>query len=218
MSKLIETFTNIVLAVSALIVAVLLVRQTVLRERVTVGSQELVDTQLQDSTLAALHGLFTRADAGTVKAVVFVDVECPFCAGYHETVSRIARELPNSSVEVAHFPLPQHRFARSGAVALECAREQGQLESLLSAAYGIQDSIGLLSWTGLAARVSIDTVALRSCLESGRPEATVERHLSVARLVGVRGTPTVIVGATKFARPPTVDDVASLVGRVERRN
>ncbi|MBX3132151.1 MAG: thioredoxin domain-containing protein [Gemmatimonadaceae bacterium] len=211
MAKWVDTTANIVLAVSAATVAVLLLLQPA-RTRAPSGSRPPADVPVADAGTEALNGLFPASVRAGTRMVVFVDVECPYCARYHETVDRISRELPGVSVEIAHFPLPQHRFARSGALALECAREFGHLEAFLTAAYATQDSLGLLSWAHLANRTPIDSGRFRGCIESGRYEATVARHLEVAHLIGVRGTPTVVVGATMFGRPPSFEELARLVG------
>ncbi|MCW5826713.1 MAG: thioredoxin domain-containing protein [Gemmatimonadaceae bacterium] len=209
--------TNVVLAVAAVVVVVLLVRQGDSNRRATQGSPTIRTAQLSSSALAALHGLLPRPADGRVPVVVFVDVECPYCARYQETVARVTAELSSVSVEFAHFPLPQHRFARGGAVALECAREQGRLEPMLSATYASRDSLGLLAWSEVAARALLDTSSLVECVRSGRHDSTIERHLEVAHLLGVTGTPTVIAGTTRLSGSPSVDEIVAAVSAATPR-
>jgi len=72
----------------------------------------------------------------SVTIVEFSDIECPFCKKFHQTMIQIMNEYGRDG-RVAwvyrHFPLEQsHQFAREGALAAECANEEGGPEAFWS--------------------------------------------------------------------------------------
>ena len=152
-----------------------------------------------------------------VLLVEFVDVECPFCSRYAESLDSTAGALGKKlEVRFAHLPLPQHRFAMPGARALECARSEGKLHAMLTALLREQAQIGLKSWGEFGAQVGIvDTVALTRCVKTGQTPAIIDSGIAVAGRIGVGGTPTVVVNGWMFSTPPSPKMLVTISAGVE---
>lgn len=147
-----------------------------------------------------------------VSLLIFTDVECPFCAILGRALDTLTGS-GNQFVEVGiiNFPLPQHKFARLGAYAVECARTQGRLRQLLSVLYTDQSSIGLRPWSEFAARAGvIDTAEFTRCLESTRPKAAIDRGLELGKQLGLLGTPSVLVDNYLLGQPPQAHQLRAL--------
>lgn len=153
-----------------------------------------------------------ESDASSV-LVEFVDVECPFCARIVPLLDSLEHTFGDSlEIGYAHFPLSQHRFARAGAAAIECARAEGRAESLLWEFLRKQDSVALLGVAGIAIRAGLsDTAKLRACLESGEASPIIEAGLSTGRRIGVRGTPSLVLNGELLGSDETFQSLAEKV-------
>jgi protein-disulfide isomerase len=146
---------------------------------------------------------------GRDSVVVFVDLECPYCAKLDREIRHLASVSPTLSVGIAHYPLRElHRFAQPGAIASECAREQGRFHDFVSKVLAGQDSIGLLSWSEFASRSGVrDINAFAAC--SRRSEAAmVKRGEEVGRRLGLIGTPAIAFGGKLYKVPPPLDSLS----------
>lgn len=111
------------------------------REPIDVGlSEEQVEAQIaNDEEAAAEEAERTRAKLddiadgwpqrgradAPVTIVEFSDFQCPFCARAHATVVELLQKYPDDvRLVYAHFPLPNHRWARPAAIASVCAANQ----------------------------------------------------------------------------------------------
>lgn len=153
-----------------------------------------------------------------VEVVVFVDVECPFCRRFDESLGRAVTTLGDSIVVGnVHYPLNQHRFAMIGAKALECTSSLAAYGSLLAALFRDQDSLGIKSWGRFAmdAAESDTSAFVRCVMREGIPPA-VRAGRQIGDAIGVKGTPTVIVAGWKLAQAPTLEQLTAIVRAVSR--
>lgn len=86
-------------------------------------AQASVDTTI--STDISNDYLRGNEDARIV-VIEFSDIECPFCARFHDTMKQVLAEYPDDVAWVyRHFPLDQiHPNARRAAAAVECIGEE----------------------------------------------------------------------------------------------
>lgn len=207
MSKSIERVTNIaiLLAAIALIVAVILreVRTTSISASgvpaLTLPPVYVVDWKSLDTASVALDN-----STGQVRVFVFSDLECPYCAYFHDKVvpSLYDRFGGDVTVRLVHFPLQSHRFSRQASAALECAAAQGKALEFLDVTYSLQDSIGLLGWSEYAIRSNVpDPQAFAVCLAS-EPHKRIASGEALGQAMGVSSTPTVIVNGWRFLGVP----------------
>ncbi|MDX2206968.1 MAG: thioredoxin domain-containing protein [Gemmatimonadales bacterium] len=159
------------------------------------------------------------AAAPLVTLVVFGDFECPYCRQFTVDVLRPFLEEHPTEVQVVarHFPLPYHANALPAARALECGVRQGSFEPLYFRLYQEQKLLGEKPFEQFAATAGVpDLPAFQDCMRQVEPIPAVARDTLLARRVGLRGTPTVIVNGMLFQRPPLRRQLDSLLAAVKR--
>lgn len=148
-----------------------------------------------------------------ITIVELVDLECPACRQFQESLDSITARYGDAVrlVYVAH-PLTQHRFAMAAARGAECAAGVGKLSEWISAVYQGQDSLGLRSWGAFAAAAGIeDTIAIAKCATSDQVPRNVERGVEFGADVGLQGTPTILVNGWLFRQTPTLERLDGVV-------
>lgn len=167
-------------------------------------------------TAAGAHAQTTNADrlAGVealgwavgspdapVTVVEFTDVSCPYCASFHAgTRAELRKEFVESDqVHWITLSYVSGLYPNSGTLSLaaECAGQQGRFEPFMEVAYRERDS-----WLHadtpeisaaidrFAAATDLDVVVFATCLLETVPARRIEEIRTLARSLGVRGTPT----------------------------
>lgn len=203
-----EVATNALLAASALAV-IILVLIPKLRSNSPQSVAQARARVLTEEQKSELDSLVSSIETGLrPEVVVFIDVECPFCARYSATLDSVLNLRPNTTITYLHFPLNQHQFALPGALMLECVRSEGRLPAALALGYGAQDTLSKVSWGTLVSQAGVKLeTPLESCTNSEAVRRSVDRQKEVGVSVGVSGTPGVIVGTTVFAIPPGAREI-----------
>lgn len=152
----------------------------------------------------------------------FADYQCPGCAGF-APVSRALRGdyVESSQVRFVLFDFPLthiHPNALAAAQAARCAGEQGKHWSMHDRLFerqrqwsGAEDPMPLFS--RYAAEIGLDVAAFNTCVLSGRQLEAVRRSAAFAQAIGVRSTPTVVVGDVPLGGVPSYADVAAEIER-----
>lgn len=130
-----------------------------------------------------------------VIVIEFIDFECPICARYDPTLQTLrASRAGDVTVKYVHFPLPQHRFARPAAHAVECAHSIGQGHEFVRVLFEKQDSLGLKSWESYGIEAGIaDMPKLKQCLDHSAPPVRIDAGVRLGERLGVSSTPTLLV-------------------------
>lgn len=139
------------------------------------------------------------ADAA-VTVIEFTDVSCPYCASFHSGTRASLHEEFVASGKVRWITLSyvSGLYPNSAAVsvAAECAGAQGRFEDFMAAAYTERDSwlraghAQVATAVGRFARqTDLDIDSFEACRLDTSASARIERIVSLAREVGVRGTP-----------------------------
>jgi protein-disulfide isomerase len=153
---------------------------------------------------------------GAVILVEIMDVECPFCATFAPRLDSL-RAILGDTVQLlfSHYPIRGHRFARSGAVAIECAFQQAHGYEFVRAIYENQDSIGLWPWATFARLVQMpDSASFGLCLEDRAVGARVDSAKRAGEAARIPGTPTVWVNGAQYSSPPELDRMLADVRRL----
>lgn len=150
-------------------------------------------------------GLRVGSDRAPVQIVEFIDLECPFCATFEESIQPILREYPQSVTRtLIHFPLSMHSQARRAAHVFECGAQLADPNAMLQALYRRQREYGEDAWIEAARDAGVaDTARFRECV--ARPEAhpRIEAGYQLSRALDIGGTPTVIINGFLYPSPPT---------------
>jgi protein-disulfide isomerase len=155
-----------------------------------------------------------------VTMVVFGDFECPYCRKFTVEVLRPFVEEHPTEVQVVarHFPLPYHLNALPAARALECSVRQGSFASMYFRLYDDQKWLGEKPFEQFAHAAGVpDLSAFQACMRQEGAIPEVVRDTLLARQVGVRGTPTIIVNGMLFKQPPLRHQLDSLLAVAKRK-
>jgi protein-disulfide isomerase len=141
----------------------------------------------------------TRGHANAPVIVVeFTDYQCPYCRRFEaETWPRLKHEyLETGKVRfiVRDLPLPFHARARPAAEAAHCAGEQGRFWPMHDALLAGSTPLGLASLTQQAQALGLDAARFRDCVTANKYDSAIARNVATARALGLRGTPSFIVG------------------------
>ena len=143
------------------------------------------------------EGLWLGAEDATVVAVEFSDFQCPYCGVAAQTLREWRLRYGDEvGVLYRHYPMTSiHPHAMEAAIAAECAGAQGSFERFHDVLFADQENIGRTVWSDFAERAGVPSIAeFSDCLKQDWPTERVVSDLRAGEGVGVRSTPTVIVG------------------------
>ena len=145
----------------------------------------------------------------------FSDYQCPFCKKFNTVLHQVRAAHPNDvAVVYRHFPLRQHEYARTAALASECAAAQGRFEAFTDTLYAAQGSIGERRWTAFASAAGIrDTIAFSTCVRDSTYDQRIRRDEAEGKRLKAHGTPTVLVNGWRVNGPLTLDVIEKLVSQ-----
>jgi hypothetical protein len=135
--------------------------------------------------------------SGGVLVQEFSDFQCPACAQMDRTLERLVeRNEGRVRLVYRHLPLTSiHPWAEPAALASECAAWQGRFWETKELLFKRQGELGFLLGD-LEGRLwdLPDPSAFRACVEGREAEAAVEEDVAAARRLGLRATPSVLIG------------------------
>ena len=157
-----------------------------------------IEDQLQSTPVPTrLNGRTDRA-VGSVVVIEVSDFQCPFCRRFAQgPYQRFRKEFVATgqvSYAFIHLPIESiHNRALAAAIATECARDQfWNMHDQLFAGVPALQSADLVR---TAAGLGLGEVEFNSCMESASIEANVRGDIKEAERLGIRSTPTLLVGA-----------------------
>ena len=133
-----------------------------------------------------------------VVMIEFSDFQCPFCGSfYSNTLPQIKSQyIDTGKVQLVYrdFPLSFHPEAKPGALAAECANEQGKFWEMHDKIFENQTSMGTASYKAWAAELGLNAEQFNSCYDSGKYNTEIDEDFSDGAAAGVSGTPTFFIG------------------------
>ena len=140
------------------------------------------------------------ADA-KVTIVEYSDFQCPFCSRGYATIENEVLKQYGDKVRFYYksYPLPFHPWAKAGAVAAECAKQQkaDAFWKLYKSFFENQTQINKDNVkekaTEYLADTGIDMNAWNDCFDNQKSAAAVDAQMQEGSSVGVRGTPGFII-------------------------
>ncbi len=130
-----------------------------------------------------------------VTLVEFSDFQCPFCKRVTPTIDELMKNFPGKIRRVwRHYPLPMHPGADHIHEASECANEQKKFweyhDKLFETLGTVRDDSSLVK---MAKDVGANEKKFKSCLESGKYKALIQKEIAKGNESGVHGTPAFFV-------------------------
>lgn len=136
--------------------------------------------------------------SATLTIVEYTDYQCPFCARHVKSVMPkfIKNYVDTGKVRyvLRDFPLSFHKNATRAAYAAHCAGEQGKYWEMHDKLFDNQKALGADKLPKYAKALELDVDAFDTCLASDNYKKIVETNISEGRKVGVRGTPSFVIG------------------------
>lgn len=137
--------------------------------------------------------------AAKLALVLYSDFECPFCRKFAaESLPAVKKELVDTGrVRLAfrHLPLDIHPMARKAAVAAECARGQGRFWEMHDGLFAVARPMTPAAPLEVGRSVGLKLDDLEACLAGPQSAQKVEEDIASARIAGVLGTPTLLLGS-----------------------
>jgi protein-disulfide isomerase len=156
----------------------------------------------QTGTVSSAGAATLGTGTAPVTIVEFTDYQCPFCAHHaREILPRLKRDyIDHGKVRyvVRDLPLPMHPWAPRAAQAARCAGLQGgaQYWRFHDVLFTTQDSVSDSSFTPIARQLGLDAGRFSQCLQSDVAANHVKKDLQDAEKVGLRETPSFVIGPT----------------------
>ncbi|HTY07697.1 MAG TPA: thioredoxin domain-containing protein [Candidatus Edwardsbacteria bacterium] len=136
-----------------------------------------------------------------IKIVEFSDFQCPYCKAWNDdTITPLKQKYGDKIVlYYRHYPLTQiHPEAMNGAVAAECANEQGKFWDMHDALFRTQSVISVDNSKSLAGTLGLDAQKFNDCMTKNPYQADIAADISDGDSYGVSGTPTFFVNGVRL--------------------
>ena len=147
---------------------------------------------------------------GNADAEIFVieysDLDCPFCARYHNNALKQLKETYSGDDRVSfvfrHFPLDEpytqalHPQATEKHIAAQCIAQLGganAFNSFVGLMFSDEDTSDLSKLPSIAVRFGVDENAFNNCYNDRATEPKVASDFQEGAQAGVQGTPTVFL-------------------------
>lgn len=156
------------------------------------GISELKTEELED--VEGMNVLGRRS--GTLPIIEFADFECPPCAAQDQVMDKLwATYSDRIRYSFRHLPKRRHPHAEPAALASQCAAEQGRFWETKQLLFANQKRLGeILAGPDLPTIPAGEVQRYAQCVQSRSAWETVNRDLKWAEKLGLRATPSVIVG------------------------
>ncbi len=142
------------------------------------------------------------ADA-QITLIEFTDYQCPYCARHTKTVlPQLTKEYIDTGkirYVLRDFPLTSiHKNAAKAHEAAHCAGEQGKYWEMHDQLFAHPKDLQANKLADHAESASVtDVPTFQACLDSGKYEAQRKASVAEGTKVGVRGTPSFLLGLTE---------------------
>ncbi|HEY5218401.1 MAG TPA: thioredoxin domain-containing protein [Gemmatimonadaceae bacterium] len=163
-------------------------------------------------------GHFIGSSSAKLTVIEFGDFQCPVCGAYERVLDSMRTRYPNDfAVSFHQFPLAYHPLAYPLARASECAATQGKFTKFHDFVYAHQSLLGLVSIADLGSRVGLpDTLRFKACAMDTEPVPAIERDVVAGKLIGIPGTPAIIVNGTLHTADLSVHGLEQILAKAKR--
>ncbi|MDD2894578.1 MAG: thioredoxin domain-containing protein [Aliarcobacter sp.] len=138
--------------------------------------------------------------------VEFLDPECESCAVFHPMMRKVYKEH-YSDIKLVIRYLTNHKNSKFATKILEASREQNKYEEVLSVIFEKQplwaqhnNEKPELIWTFLAQIEGLNIDKLKEDMKNPKIEEIIDHDAKDARILSVKGTPTIFVNEKRLER------------------
>ncbi|MDD5289987.1 MAG: thioredoxin domain-containing protein [Patescibacteria group bacterium] len=150
-----------------------------------------------------------------VKIFEFSDFQCPYCARFHEAMKELVKAYPNDVAWVfKNFPIESHPLGLPGALAAECAGEQGKFFEMADKIFAGQTSLTTDSFNTFATELGLDLTKFKSCVAEEKPKNKIIADYQLGIDSGVEGTPTSFVNGEAVPGALPLESLKQMVDKL----
>lgn len=152
-----------------------------------------------------------------VTLIEYSDFQCPACAAYYWSVSKLMQEASTTvRLVYRHFPLPQHANSIPASLASEAAGLQGKFWPMFDLIFKNQTDWSELAdatptFIGYAKDIGLDVAKFTSDLKSPALLEHIQADLESGRIAGINATPTFFINGKAIINPKTYADFKKLI-------
>lgn len=197
-----DDVANLALTAAALIVAGATAKRLLIDRTESAGPKA---AYIETWRAEAKNGKMHLHPEAPVTAVVYSDMQCPFCKKFHQVLDSLSMRYQNKlDIVYVHFPIESHSFAYPAGRAAVCAGEQGREWQMISELFKRQGEFGSQPWAQAAQAASVpDSGAFRQCMSRDEKVEALELGLASGKRIGITGTPLVLLNGWRYATVPT---------------
>ena len=158
-----------------------------------------------------------RARTTKVTFVEYSDFQCPACGAYYPMLEEMFAEYKDQiSFTYRHFPLAQHKNARSSAYASEAAGKQGKFWEMADMLFKNQsewseETTAPTIFEGYAQKIGINVEQYKTDVKSDAVKAKVDRDLQSGKLSLISHTPTFFINGKMSDNPRSKEELKALI-------
>lgn len=130
-----------------------------------------------------------------VVIVEFADFQCPFCAELYPVIKQVMQDYGDQVLFIYRdFPLTsEHPQALIGAMAGQCAHEQGKFWEMHNKIFDNQGDISEAALKSYAVQIGANSLQFNDCMSSNKYLDEIQKDLQDGYAAGVRATPTLFI-------------------------
>jgi len=162
----------------------------------------------------------------SIVLVEYSDFQCPYCVRVHEEIAALVEGRDDVALVYKHLPLRMHPAAVPAAIAAEAAAEQGRFWEMHDALFALGKAIGdgvdgddpvpadgPVYYEAQAEAIGLDLERYREDFRSEEVRDRVDDDTDEAERLGVRGTPTFLLGGARVRPGPSPERFTRQIAR-----
>ena len=149
---------------------------------------------------------------GDVTVVAFTDYRCGFCRRAAPVVEALVAADAGVRVAFKEFPILGPDSVDAARISLAAHRQDpSRYGALHHAIFTSEDAIDEANVLAIAGSLGYDTASLKAAMLDPAIDALLTRNGELAQRLGIRGTPTFIIGATLIPGYSSLTDMQAAV-------
>lgn len=148
----------------------------------------------------------------TVTIVEFFDYQCPYCRRMAQQLAELNEADPDLRIVYKEFPFLSEASTLAARAGLGAAR-QGKYEEFHLALMGLRGELSARAIFRVAERIGLDAGRLRADMNSPNAQRMLQRNHRLAQELGIRGTPSFVVGDEVIRGAITIDRLRQLIAQ-----
>ncbi len=153
---------------------------------------------------------------GDVTVIEFFDYRCGYCKRVASAVTQLQKDEPGVRVVYKDFPI-LGEVSVFGARAALAARGQGKHQAFHEAMLASENELTQEEVLAIAQRVGLDVKKLESDLQAPEWQTAIDRNHTLAKLLGISGTPGFVVGGEVYPGALELADLKALVAKARTK-